>query len=423
MKKNRNPVKKFLVKTLGHEKYQIYTIPIFAILLSLLVGAIVIAVLGKNPFSAYWNLLQGSGIAPKERYAGGKNVLTDFTSFLSYWTPMIFAALAVAVALKAGLFNIGVSGQMLVSGFVASITVGYSALSAPIAKPLALLAAIAVGAAVGGLIGWLKYKFNINEVVSSIMLNYIGEYVIAFFIYTRFLDPVSRQSRSISNTSRWTITGVEIGGFKYDIPLGIILAVVAALVIQFIFKKTTFGYELKAVGANRKAAGYAGIFVGKNMVLAMLISGALAGAAGASYFMGHFASIQPKVLPSTGFDAIAVALLGNSNPLGILMSSFLISVIGKGSTYMSSAAGLDAEIASAITGLILLFSACSTYIREKIKYSKNCMEERDYVKKQGCSQERDCEKKQAHSEVQEYEARKISTLEREAKSHDRQDNN
>ena len=145
------------------------------------------------------------------------------------------------------------------------------------------------------------------------------------------------------------------------------MAIVVLFVIQFIFKKTTLGYELRAVGLNRSAAQYAGIHVGKTMVLAMFISGALAGLAGATYYLGYFASIQPKVLAATGYDAIAVALLGNSNPIGILFSSFLIAVIGKGSTYMSSAAELDAEIASVIIGLILLFSACNLYIRHCIK--------------------------------------------------------
>ena len=232
----------------------------------------------------------------------------------------------------------------------------------------------------GGLIGWLKYKFNINEVVSSIMINYIVEYVVAFFIYTKYVDPVSRQSLKISDAARMTLTSVEIGGYKFDIPLGIVIAFLAVFVIHFIFKKTTFGYELKAVGANRKAAGYAGISVGKNMILAMMISGVLAGAAGSTYYMGYFASIQPKVLASTGFDSIAVALLGNSNPIGIIFASFLISVIGKGSTYLSSSASLDAEIASVITGLILLFSACGVYIQYKVKRSKDRLEEMDKQK-------------------------------------------
>lgn len=380
MKRKTNPLTRFLVKLLGNEKYQSITIPAFAILISLIVGAVVIAILGKNPFSAYANLLQGSGILPKMRYAGGKSMLTDFFSFMNYWTPMIFAALAVAVALKAGLFNIGVSGQMLAAGFVSSVLIGYSSLSAPIAKPLVILLSVIAGGLVGALIGWLKYRFNINEVVSSIMINYIIQYVVAFLINTKYVDPVSRQSKNVSAEARLTLMNTLIGGYKFDIPLGIVLAVIAALVILFVFNKTTFGYELKAVGSNRKAAQYAGIHVGKNMVIAMLISGALAGLAGATYYLGYFCSMQPKVLASTGYDAIAVALLGNSHPVGILFSSFLVSVIGKGSTYMSSTAGLDGEIASVITGLILLFSACGAFIRYKIKRIKDRIEEAENTK-------------------------------------------
>jgi len=377
MKRKVNPISRFFVKLLGNEKYQTITIPVFAIILSLIVGAIVIALLGKDPFAAYGNLLQGSGLLPKPRYAGGKSMLTDFFSFMNYWTPMIFAALAVAVALKAGLFNIGVSGQMLAAGFVSSVLVGYGTMEAPIAKPLVILISIVVGGLVGALIGWLKYQFNINEVVSSIMINYIIQYVVAFMINTKYVDPVSRQSKDVTDAARLTLMSVKIGDYKYDIPLGIILAIIVALIIQFVFKKTTFGYELKAIGSNRKAAQYAGINVGKNMIMAMLISGALAGLAGATYYLGYFSSMQPKVLAATGYDAIAVSLLGNSNPVGIIFSSFLISIIGNGSTYMSSSAGLDAEMASAITSLILLFSACGVYIQYRVKRAKEKIEEVD----------------------------------------------
>lgn len=349
------------------KKYEGILIPVVAILLSLTVAGVVIAFLGKNPFAAFGNLLQGSGILPKPRYAGGKSMLTDFLSFLNYWTPMIFAALGVAVALKAGLFNIAISGQMLAGGFASSIIVGYSSLNAVIAKPLVIIISIVAGGVVGALIGWLKYRFNINEVVSSIMINYILQYVVAFFINMYYVDPVSRQSRAVGDAARLTLTNVEFGGYRYDIPVGIILAFGAVAVIQYVFKKTTFGYELSAVGLNRKAAQYAGIHVGNTMVLTMFISGALAGLAGAAYYLGYFASIQPKVLAAIGYDSIAVALLGNSNPIGILFASFLISVIGKGSTYMSSTAGLDAEISSVIISLILLFSACRVYIRHCIK--------------------------------------------------------
>ena len=380
MKQKNNPIAKFFVKMLGNEKYQFITIPVFSIIVSLLVGAIVILALGKNPLEAYGNLLQGSGLLMKEKYAGGKSILTDFLSFVDYWTPMIFAALAVAVALKAGLFNIGVSGQMLAAGFVASITIGYSAMAAPIAKPLVIVICFVVGSLVGGLIGFLKHKFNINEVVSSIMINYIVEYVTAFFIYTKYVDPVSRQSKNIAEAARLTLKNVQMGELKGDIPLGIILAIIVAFVIKYVFDKTTFGYELKAIGFNGNASKYAGINVGKNMVIAMMISGGLAGLAGATYYLGYFCSMQPKVLAGLGYDAIAVSLLGNSNPMGILASSFLINIINKGSTYMSSKAGLDAEIASVITGLILLFSACGAYIQYLVKKNKDKLEENKKAK-------------------------------------------
>ena len=367
MKQKKHSIKAFFVKCFGNEKYQSVTIPLFAIFISLVVGAVIIGLLGKNPLLAYQNLMQGSGILPKPSYAGYKSILTDFTSFLNALTPMIFASLAVAVALRAGLFNIGVSGQMLTAGFFATVLVGYSQLSAPIAKPLVLIAGIVAGACVGGLIGFLKYRFNINEVVSTIMLNYIAQYVFSFFITTYFINPVSRQSDAVSDASRLTLMDTLVGDLKMDIPLGIVLAIVTAFLMKFLIDKTKTGYELKAVGASPTAAKYAGIDVGKNIVLAMVISGALAGLAGVTYYLGYFGSIQPKVLVNTGFDAIAVSLLGNNNPIGILFSSFLITVISKGSTYMSSAAGIQAEIASVITGILLLFSACGAYMKYKIK--------------------------------------------------------
>lgn len=351
---------------LGNEKWQSITIPVFSILLSLVAAAIVILVIGKNPFSAYLNLLQGAGILPKPSYAGYKSILTDFLSLLNAMTPLLFASLAVAVAFKAGLFNIGVSGMMLAAGFSATVIIGYSGMNSFVAKPLVLIIGIVVGSLMGAFVGWLKYKFNINEVVSTIMLNNIAQYVFGFFINTNIIDPVSRQSKYILDSSRLTLVNVELGGLKMDIPLGFLLAIAAVIFIRFFMDKTVLGYEIKTVGSNRNAAKYAGINVGRNIMLAMVISGALAGLAGVTYYMGYFSSIQPKVLSSVGYDAIAVSLLGNSNPVGIIFSSLLISIISKGSTYMSSIAGINQDIASVITGLILLFSACGEYIKYKI---------------------------------------------------------
>ena len=366
MKKNRNGIiHKLILQTIGHEKRQPYMIPIFTIVLSLIFGAIIIALLGSNPFKAYYNLLQGSGLAPKASYAGHKGIITDFTSFLNALTPMLFAALAVLIALKAGLFNIGVSGQMLAAGFTATILIGYSGLPAVAAKPLVVFIGFIIGALAGALVGFLKHRFNINEVVSTIMFNYIFQYIVSFLINTFYVDPVSRQSKNVGASGRLTLVDVVVGDYKMDIPLGILLAAVGIAVTAFLMNKTILGFEIKAVGSSIRAAEYAGIRVGRTRVLAMMLSGGFAGLAGVTYYMGYFASIQPKVLVSTGYDAIAVALLGNSSPIGIIFSSFLITVISKGSTYMNSASGVQAEIASAITGIILLFSACSAYVKYK----------------------------------------------------------
>ncbi len=368
MKRQTNgsrPVKLFLA-VMGDEKRQNISIPLFAICLSLIAGALLMVLLGKNPVDGYRSLLQGCGMLMKEKYAGGKGMLTDFMSYLDIWTPMIFASLAVAVAYKAGLFNIGVSGQMLLGGFIASVTVGYSDLPGIVAKPLVILVCVVAGALAGSLIGLLKYKFNINEVVSAIMLNYIFQYVISFFILTFFVNPITRQSESVGENARLTLQNVEIGGMKTVVPLGFVLALGAVAVTHYFIHHTRTGFELKAVGANPKAAVYAGINVKKNIMLAMALSGALSGLAGATYYLGYLSSIQPKTLVSTGFDAIAVCLLGNSNPVGILAASFLITIITKGGMYMNSSIGVPQEVSSLITGLMLLFAACGVYIRARL---------------------------------------------------------
>lgn len=361
--KRANPVTRGFLFLMGDERRQRITIPVFAILLSLIASSVVLLILGKNPMEAFVSLLRGSGILPKETYAAKKSMLTDFLSLLNAWTPMLFASLSVAVAMRAGLFNIGVSGQMLCAGFVATITVGYAeSLPAVVAKPLVVIIGLVAGAAVSAVIGFLKEKWNINEVVSAIMLNYIIRYVVSFFVKATINNPSTRQSWPVTASSRLSLMDTELGGLKMDIPLGIVLAVVAVILVQFLFSKMKLGFELRAIGGNPVAAKYAGINVGRNTVLVMAISGALAGLAGVTYYLGYFGSIQPDVLISTGFDAIAVCILGNSNPIGIVFSSLLISVIDKGSTYLQSSIGVRQEIGALITGLILLFSACGAFI-------------------------------------------------------------
>lgn len=368
--KTGSPLTSGFLAVMGDSRRQKFTIPILAILLSLLAGAVVYLILGKNPITAYLSYIQGSGLIPKANYAAKKSMLTDLMSMLNAWTPMLFASLSVAVAMRSGLFNIGVSGQMMIAGLIATVTVGYSSLPAPIAKPLVVLISAVVGAAVAALIGFLKYKWNINEVVSAIMINYMVRYFVSFCIKRYMADPVSRQSKAISSAARLSLMDTEIGGLKMDIPLGIILAIIAVFLVRFLFDRMELGFEFRTIGANPLAARYAGINVGRNLIVTMAISGALAGLAGATYFLGYYGSIQPDTLIATGFDAIAVSILGNSSPLGILLSSFLITVIDKGSTYMSSTVGVRQEIGSLITGLILLFAACGAFFSYLIARSR-----------------------------------------------------
>jgi simple sugar transport system permease protein len=210
---------------------------------------------------------------------------------------------------------------------------------------------------------FLKYRFNIHEVVSTIMVNYIVNYLTGFFINTYYADALTRSMKICGSNARLTWANVQLAGVKCNIPLGIVLAVVAAFVVKFIFDKTVFGFELRAVGLNPKCARYTGIKVGNRVVVSLMLSGILAGLAGVTYYCGYYNTIVPKTLPDLGYDAIAVALLGNSSPIGSIFAGILISIFQTGSNYMSSTLGVAKEIASLITGILLLFSACGGFFR------------------------------------------------------------
>jgi simple sugar transport system permease protein len=290
-------------------------------------------------------------------------MLTDFLSFLGIVTPMLFASLAVITGLRAGLFNIGVSGQMLLAGFLATALVGYSPLPAYIARPLVIIIGFVCGALLGALVGWLKWKFNIHEVVSTIMFNYIISYVTGFLINMNYTDAVTRSSKTVNPDALLTLTNIEAWGLRLTIPLGLLLAFVAVFILRIVFNRTTLGFEMKAVGASRPAARYAGISEGRTIVLAMFISGALAGLAGVTLYLGYYNTIIPKELSNIGYDSIAVALLAGLDPVGGVWASALVTVFQKGAVYLSSQVKAPIEIASVITGILLFFSACSVYIQ------------------------------------------------------------
>ena len=352
-----------LAVLLDGSRWSSIAVSLLSILLSLICASVILLILGKNPLVAFQSFLQGAGFWPKESYGGGNGILSDLFTFLNLLAPMILAALSFIVGFKAGLFNIGISGQMLASGFLATAIVGYSDLNAVLAKPLVIIIGIVVGGLLGAFVGFLKYKFNIHEVVSTIMVNYIVNYLTGFFINTYFADPLTRSMRICGSNARLTWTDIEIAGMSCDVPLGIVLALLAALAVKFIFDKTVFGFELRAVGLNARCAKYTGIKVGSRIVVSMVLAGMLAGLAGVTYYCGYYNSIVPKTLPDLGYDAIAVALLGNASPIGSIFAGALIGIFQTGSNFMSSTLGVAREIASLITGILLLFSACGGFFR------------------------------------------------------------
>ena len=352
-----------LAKLLDGSRWSSISVSILSILLSLVCASVILLILGKNPLVAFQSFLQGAGFWPKAKYGGGNGILSDLFTFLNLLAPMILAALSFIVGFKAGLFNIGISGPMLASGFLATAIVGYSDLNGVLAKPLVILIGILAGGLLGAFVGFLKYKFNIHEVVSTIMVNYIVNYLTGFFINTYFADPLTRSMRICGSNARLTWTDIDIAGMSCDVPLGMVLALLAALAVKFIFDKTVFGFELRAVGLNARCAKYTGIKVGNRIVVSMVLAGMLAGLAGVTYYCGYYNSIVPKTLPDLGYDAIAVALLGNASPIGAIFAGGLIGIFQTGSNFMSSTLGVAREIASLITGILLLFSACGGFFR------------------------------------------------------------
>ena len=364
-------------------KYASLWVSVIAILLTIVTATVLLLLIGKNPLVAIRSFLQGCGFLAKENYGGGSGQLTDLLDFLNYLTPLILASLAFIVAFKAGLFNIGISGQMMLAGFTATVLVGYNkALSPFIAKPLVLLIGLVVGGLTGVLVGYLKYRFNIHEVVSTIMINYIISYLIGFFINTYYLDMMTRNSKVCTPEARLTLTNVMIGNMKSKIPLGLIGAILVALLVSFLFRKSVLGFEIKAVGQNRRCSEYSGIRVSRTILISMGLSGAIAGLAGVAYYLGYTNTIIPKSLPGMGYDSISVALLGSGSPIGAIFAAVVVAVFQQGANYMSSSVGVVKEIASLITGIMLLFASCGNYMKYR---AARTMQKTKEIASQGAS--------------------------------------
>lgn len=355
-------------------KFKQLIISLMAIVLGLIAGAVLMAIMGHNPIEGYSFLFQG-GLMNIERI--GNTLATA--------TPLILTGLSLAFAFKTGLFNIGAPGQMLMGGFFATAVGLTVELPTPIVLPLMILAGILGGALWAFIPGALKAKFNVHEVVSTIMMNWIAYWIIYYMVpmYFKgeFLETESAQLPATATLRIQALTDFFQGSF---INMGILIAIVSVFAIWFILNKTVLGYELKAVGFNRDAAEYAGISVNRNIVLSMMIAGALAGLAGVVQYTGNATSIQIGVMPTQGFDGIAVALLGASNPIGVLFSALFFGILYTGKGFMNAMTSIPPEIADTIMATIIYFAATSVIMervfnklqkRKKDKLNKNANQE------------------------------------------------
>ncbi|EGT3600085.1 ABC transporter permease [Clostridium perfringens] len=355
-------------------KFKQCIISLMAILLGLIAGAILMAIMGHNPIDGYSFLFQG-GLMNIERI--GNTLATA--------TPLILTGLSLAFAFRTGLFNIGAPGQMLMGGFFATAVGLTVKLPTPILLPLMIIAGIFGGALWAFIPGALKAKFNVHEVVSTIMMNWIAYwivyYMVPMYFKGEFLETESAQLPATATLRIQALTDFFQGSF---INMGILIAIVSVFAIWFILNKTVLGYELKAVGFNRDAAEYSGISVNRNIVLSMMIAGALAGLAGVVQYTGNATSIQIGVMPTQGFDGIAVALLGASNPIGVLFSALFFGILYTGKGFMNAMTSIPPEIADTIMATIIYFAATSVIMervfnkfqkRKKDKLNKNTNQE------------------------------------------------
>jgi simple sugar transport system permease protein len=379
----------------GPKFLQILLVPTLAVLTGFIIGAIVIAVSNdaviaafkdffhapgaalaatwKSIATAYGALFYGSFGSLAEIYHGIQSyfatgdskpfllAIYPFTESLATVTPYILAGLAVAVGFKCGLFNIGAEGQFGI-GALCSAFVGYSIHGLPwfIHLPLALLAGAAGGALWGAIPGLLKGLTGAHEVVTTIMMNYISFRLSDWLLNGpmkatgyRPLTPVIEKSAMLPRFFP------DPQRFNW----GFILAIAAAFFVYWFLFKTTHGFEIRAVGANPDGARYAGMNIVRNFVIAMTLSGALAGLAGTAQVLGIDHWVGQGFSAGYGFDSIAIALLGQSHPVGVVLAAFLWGTLRSGATRMQSLAGVPIEIISIIQGLVIVFVAAPAVIR------------------------------------------------------------
>lgn len=369
--------------------WRVVVIPILAIVSGLILGAVFIVLTSQEVYSAFGQSI-GQGLevsfqavlqAYKALFTGSigdpariiaalrsgdnleiRRAFNPFLESLVAATPFIFGGLAVALGFRAGLFNIGVEGQLFL-GATFSVFVGYSikGLPAIIHIPLALLAGALGGGLWGFIPGWLKAKTGGHEVINTIMMNYI-----AFRLSDYLLTGPMKRPDSFVPASPDIQPSAMLPRFFADpirFHLGFFIALAVAYAVYWFLFRTRWGFDLRTVGANPNAARYAGMSIMGSTVLAMSLSGALGGLAGTNEVLGVNHNLAMAFSAGYGFDSIALALLGKSHPLGVVLAALLFGTLRNGATRMQVAAGIPIDIISILQALILAFIAAPAIIR------------------------------------------------------------
>lgn len=364
-------------------------ISVLAVVVALVIGGILIAVTDPRvsaasgyffadpmaTLSAIWSsiseaygaLWRGATYDPTARTWQGQLGIFETLTFA---TPLIFSGLAVTLAFRAGLFNIGAQGQIILGATFAG-AVGFGMHLPPVVHLLVVILAGALGGAIwGGIAGFLKAKTGAHEVIVTIMLNYIAISLVLYLLKNQLKDPNS--SNPISPQMDANALFPLLLGPNLRVHAGLILAILAVIGVAWLLNRSTLGFEYRAIGANPKAARTAGMLVSRGYITVMLISGALAGLAGVAQIAGTEKSLDSEIAGSIGFDAITVALLGRSKPWGTFFAALLFGAFKAGGTSMAVNADVSIDIVAVVQSLIVLFIAAPPLIRSifRIKESR-----------------------------------------------------
>lgn len=332
--------------------------PLAAVAAAFLVGAVLVLAVGDSPISTY-TLLVGSALTWPDGIG--------YTLF--YATPLIFTGLAVAVAFRCGLLNIGAEGQLYIAAFATAwMGITFAGLSAWLLVPLCFLAALLAGGFWGAIPGVLKARFGAHEVITTIMMNFVAIALASYFTQYHYKPPGDAllQTVPIGENAHIARLGSFIPGLPERIPLNLAfpLALLACLLVYLFLWRTRWGYEIRATGANPAAAQYGGIATGRQIVLAMAISGALAGLVGINEVLGYRYRYYDSFSSGYGFTGIAVALLGRNHPVGVILASLLFGALLRGGLFVDIfTEHVSKDLIFVLQGIIILFVAAEALFR------------------------------------------------------------